>query len=342
MSLVQGQFHHTSSAFTLDVQFAFAGMGVTALFGPSGCGKTTFLRLMAGLDMCTEGELLVSGRAWQTTDSFLPPHLRSLGYVFQNGQLFEHLNVQQNLQFGFDRTPKSERRIQLQQAVELLQLQPYLHRSPRQLSGGQKQRVAMGMAILRSPQLLLMDEPLSGLDEVSKSEILPFISQLAHEVKIPIIYVSHSLDEVVRLADDLVLMDEGRFVVHGSLSQVLTDFAHPLALCENAGSLVQAQVKSYDQQNHLLCLGFPGGEFLTPGNELPLGEQVRLRIMARDVSLTLNQPDSSTILNVLPAKLMEMREYGTAQTMVKLHLGKQLSSPASPANPLRLWICSQT
>ncbi|HIP53448.1 MAG TPA: molybdenum ABC transporter ATP-binding protein, partial [Chromatiales bacterium] len=195
--------------FVLDVDTVFPGKGVTAIFGPSGCGKTTLLRAIAGLERDPNGYCQVGEHLWQKKAMFLPAHRRSLGYVFQEASLFPHLSVRRNLEYGFKRVPKNQRRVTLEEATALLGLGNLLARRPLGLSGGERQRVAIGRALLTSPRLLLMDEPLAALDQASKREILPYLERLHDELAMPLLYVSHAADEVARLADHLVLLDNG-------------------------------------------------------------------------------------------------------------------------------------
>jgi len=198
---IQAQLHLAHDNFTLDATFCVPARGITALFGPSGCGKTTLLRAIAGLEKDARGTFKIGDTVWQNETRFLPTHQRALGYVFQEASLFTHLSVQQNLEYGFNRISTEQQRIPFEQAVDLLGLESLLSRNPAQLSGGERQRVAIARALLTSPQLLLMDEPLSALDHQRKQEILPFFERLHSELDIPILYVSHAPDEVARLAD---------------------------------------------------------------------------------------------------------------------------------------------
>ncbi|WP_323156302.1 molybdenum ABC transporter ATP-binding protein, partial [Pseudomonas oryzihabitans] len=211
MSLT-ARFELSHPGFALDVDLALPGSGVTALFGPSGSGKTSCLRCVAGLEHGARGRLVVAGETWQDSERglFLPPHRRALGYVFQDANLFEHLDVRRNLLFGWKRVAPGERRLALEQVVELLGIAGLLTRMPARLSGGERQRVGIARALLTSPRLLLMDEPLAALDAERKAEILPYLERLTRELALPILYVSHAPDEVARLADHLVLLEQGR------------------------------------------------------------------------------------------------------------------------------------
>jgi len=315
---ISARFRVQRGNFELDVDFTVPAQGVTALFGPSGCGKTTLLRAIAGLDHYPGGELRVGEMVWQTPDDFLPTHQRPLGFVFQDASLFPHLNVQQNLAYGWKRVPESERRLPLQRVIELLDITPYLQRRPGTLSGGERQRIAIARALAVSPKLLLMDEPLVGLDFNRKQEILPYIEALHHELDIPLIYVSHSADEVARLADFLVLMDAGHVVALGNIHDLLTRLDLPLAQGSEAAAVLEAVVAGHDEEFHLTHLDFAGGRFTIPREMKQIGDPVRLRLAARDVSLTLEHQWGTSILNIFPATVDTMSDYGEAQVTVRL------------------------
>ncbi|MBV9287837.1 MAG: molybdenum ABC transporter ATP-binding protein, partial [Hyphomicrobiales bacterium] len=229
-------FKGSVGAFALDAAFVAPAMGVTALFGPSGCGKTTVLRCIAGLNRLRDGFCAVGEDVWQNGNLFLPTHRRPLGYVFQEASLFPHLSVRRNLLYGAprlsDAPPAAD--IDFDEVIELLGVKPLLDRSPRNLSGGERQRTAIGRALLSQPKLLLMDEPLAALDRASKNEILPFLERLRDRLRLPVIYVSHDIAEVERLADHVVLMDKGRVLANGPLVEVQSDPSAPLATARDA------------------------------------------------------------------------------------------------------------
>ncbi|MEW7976230.1 MAG: molybdenum ABC transporter ATP-binding protein [Candidatus Sedimenticola endophacoides] len=312
LSLRRGDFH-------LEAGFQAPGEGVTALFGPSGCGKTSLLRAIAGLEPMARGRLRVNGDAWQSPNHFTPPHHRPLGYVFQEASLFPHLDVEQNLCFGLRRIAPRQRRVGLEEAVELLGIARLLRRRCMELSGGERQRVAIARALLTSPRLLLMDEPLAALDLASKTEILPFLERLHGELKIPVLYVSHSPDEVARLADRLVLMEAGRVRASGPVAEMLTRADLPLALGDDAEALIEATTHGYDPDYHLNYVDFHGGRFTVAGAELPGGTAVRLRVLARDVSLTLEPQQGTSILNIFPARVESISPINPSQVLVRLN-----------------------
>ncbi len=320
---IQARFHHRYAGFTLDVDLQLPGKGVTALFGPSGCGKTTLLRCMAGLTRADQGQLTVNGEVWQDDEHCRPTHQRPLGYVFQEASLFAHLNVRRNLQYGQARVQKTERRIELGSVVELLGIAHLLERMPQGLSGGERQRVAIARALLTSPRLLLMDEPLAALDIARKMEFLPYLERLHDELDIPVVYVSHAPDEVARLADHIVLMQEGRTVAAGPLTETLARLDLPIHLGEDAGVVLRAVVVERDTAWHLARVEFPGGSLWVRDGGHAVGHAVRVRILARDVSIALAPVVGTSIQNCLPATVEQMADdYHPALSLLRLRLGQ--------------------
>ncbi|WP_455196674.1 molybdenum ABC transporter ATP-binding protein [Kaarinaea lacus] len=316
---IEARFYLTRDEFTLDVEMRVPAQGISAISGPSGSGKTTLLRAFAGLEYCRDGYLALGDQIWQDTKRFVPTHQRPLGYVFQEANLFPHLSVQRNLEYGYKRLAEHDRQLALDQVVDLLGISTLLSRQPDSLSGGERQRVAIARALLTSPRLLLMDEPLAALDIKSKSEIYPFLDRLNRELAIPILYVSHSPDEVARLADQLVLMDKGKVLASGAIATMLTRLDLPLAHSTDAESIIEAKVISFDEAFHLTYLQFAGGQFTISGNDLGIGQSVRLRILARDVSLTLERQTDTSILNIFPVTVEELMEENPAQLTVRLN-----------------------
>jgi molybdate transport system ATP-binding protein len=308
--------------FALDVQCEFPGRGVSALFGRSGCGKTTLLRCIAGLDRFAHARVRFEDEVWQDERSFTPTHRRALGYVFQEANLFPHHDVRGNLQFALRRVPPAQRRVQLAQAVELLGLAALLDKRPQQLSGGERQRVAIARALLSSPRLLLLDEPLSSLDETSKAEILPHLEQLHDALSIPVIYVSHALSEVMRLADELVLIDDGRVRAAGALQELLTRADLPLAQLDGGGAVLEGTIESHDDLYHLSWVDIDAGRLAIARKSLPIGHRVRVRIDGRDVSLALREPELTSISNILPATVLDLLpDRDPALVTVRLQIG---------------------
>lgn len=314
------RFRLAYPGFSLDVALTASARGVTALFGHSGSGKTTLLRCLAGLDRAPGGYLSVAGQVWQDESVFLPTHKRPLGYVFQEPSLLPHRTVLRNLEYGMKRVPAKARHVSLDHAIELLGLGHLLTRLPDKLSGGERQRVAIARALLVSPRLLLMDEPLASLDSASKAEILPYLGRLHEELAVPVIYVSHAADEVLRLADYLVLLEQGQVRASGPLRDLVTRLDLPL-VHEDATAVVEATVAAHDPAYHLTWLEFPGGRLTVPLADYMPGRRVRLRIQARDVSLALEKSTRTSILNILPATVTEIAEADPAQLLVKLHTG---------------------
>jgi molybdate transport system ATP-binding protein len=283
--------------FCLDVDLNLPLKGVTALFGPSGSGKTTVLRCIAGLERAPHGRLTVAGEIWQDERHWVPTHKRPLGYVFQEASLFSHLTVLGNLNYGIRRISTGARVI-LEHAIELLGISHLLARKPDRLSGGERQRVAIARALAVNPRLLLMDEPLAALDLKRKQEILPYLERLHDELEIPVLYVSHSPDEVARLADHLVVMETGRVVIDGPLAATLARLDLPIHLGEDIGTIIETTVSEIDKEWHLMRVDFPGGNLWARDSGVPAGHRVRVRVLARDVSLA-DRLGHSSIQNVL-------------------------------------------
>lgn len=319
--MIKARFNIKRSDFNLDVSFHIPSFGVTALFGPSGCGKTTLLRAIAGLERCPGSYLKIGDKLWQKDDFFIPVHKRSIGYVFQETSLFPHLSIRKNLEYGFKRTPGEQRRITFQQAVNLLGIKALLERKPHNLSGGERQKVAIARALLTSPRLLLMDEPFNAIDAKSKGEILPFLERLHEQLEIPMIYVSHSPDEVARLADHLILMESGKILATGPIEETLIRSDLPLARGNEAAAIVQGKVAGHDEEFQLTYIDFSGGQFCVSKKEVTTGESVRMRVLAKDVSISLKHQERVSILNILPAEVIEVSDLNPSQVLVRLDLG---------------------
>ena len=308
--------------FQLQVECEFPGRGITALFGRSGCGKTTVLRCIAGLERVARASVRFNGEVWQDQRRFVPTYLRPLGYVFQESSLFAHLDVRGNLEYGLRRVPAAQRRIGFDQAVRYMGLESLLTHRAEQLSGGQRQRVAIARALLTSPQLLLMDEPLSSLDLASRGEILPHLERLHDELSIPIIYVSHEIGEVMRIADHITLLEAGRVRAFGSIHEMLTRPDLPLAHLEEAGSIFDGLIAEHDPHYHLSYVGIAAGRLAISLRAAPIGQPVRVRIDARDVSLALEPPQHTSITNILPGRVMDVTDdRDPAQRLVRIDVG---------------------
>jgi molybdate transport system ATP-binding protein len=315
--------NHQLGGFHLKVDVSVPSRGITALFGRSGAGKSSVVNLLAGLLRPDDGLVKVNGTVLFDSANGLsvPPEQRRLGYVFQEGRLFPHLSVRGNLLFGHRRITAAERRIGFDEVVALLDIAPLLHRRPRDLSGGEKQRVAIGRALLANPKLLLMDEPLASLDAARKNEIVPFIEKLRDSFGIPIIYVTHDLNEIVRLADRVILMSNGASVFTGSVEEAMgrLDMAEIMDHPE-AEAVIAGHVAQHDDAFGLTHLTLPGAELRVRRMALPPGAAVRVRIRARDVAVALSAPSGISVLNVLPVRIEDIVDR-REQCLLRLAVG---------------------
>jgi molybdate transport system ATP-binding protein len=318
--------------FELDVNLNLPEQGITAIFGPSGSGKTSLLRAVAGLEKIQQGLIQVGSHIWQDTQHNIcwPTWQRPLGYVFQESSLLPHLNVQHNLNFGLKRALKSSSSARLdatkslQESIELLGIEALLQRMPHELSGGERQRVAIARAIAMQPQLLLMDEPLASLDAARRLEIFPWLARLRDDLKIPMLYVTHASEEVVRLADHLVVLDKGRVKAQGPVSAVLTQIVNPVMVGEDAGALLTGCIGAVDSKWHLSRVDFQGGSVWMRDAGLHIGKAVRLRILARDVSLATSEPQNTSIQNQLRCSIQSITpDAHPSQVMVVLKCGAE-------------------
>ena len=326
MSLVV-EAKHRLGDFSLDAAFTSDG-GVTALFGRSGSGKTSLVRIIAGLTRPGEGRVQLGDEVLVDTARriFVPAHRRRFGYVFQEARLFPHLTVRQNLNYGRWFSPKGARAENPERIIDLLGIGDLLDRQPANLSGGEKQRVAIGRALLASPRLLLMDEPLAALDEERKAEILPYLERLRDEVGIPIVYVSHSVAEVARLADRVVLMSNGRIEAVGAPSEVLSGpRLSSAAERREAGSVLSGRVEARDAAHGLATIRLDGGSaILVPGAAVSPGEMVRLRIPARDVMIATVRPEGLSALNILEGTVEAIEPDGDGMASLRIACGRDL------------------
>ena len=322
--MIEGRLKLARARFTLDVALVLPARGVSALFGPSGCGKTSVLRALAGLERAA-GRVSFDGEVWQddALGRFVPTHRRPIGYVIQEAALFPHLDVRGNLAYGLKRTPPAGRRIALDQAVDLLGIGHLMARRPATLSGGERQRVAIARALATSPRLLLLDEPLAALDAQRKAELLPYLDRLHEELGVPIVYVSHSIDEVARLADHLVLMDEGRVLAAGALPEMLARLDLPIAFGDAAGVVLDAVVGARDEPWQLARLDADAGCRIWARDQgLAIGRRVRLRVLARDVSLTRAPQTGTSIGNQLRGSIEAIADDShPALALVRVRVG---------------------
>jgi molybdate transport system ATP-binding protein len=309
--------------FLLDAGFR-ATAPVVALFGRSGSGKTTLVNALAGVLRPDQGRIVVDDVLLFDRERGIdvPPERRRVGYVFQDALLFPHLSVRKNLYYGYRMVAAPERYVDPARVIDLLGLGALLERAPSQLSGGEKQRVAIARALLASPRLLLLDEPLASLDTQRKDEILHYIGRLRDEFRIPIVYVSHSIEEVTTLAESVVLLTQGKTVAVGGVREIMARLdLHPLTGRHEAGTLIEAQVKAHDNGYQLTTFAFDGGELVVPGIRGDIGEHARIRIRARDVSLATERPTHVSTLNVLEGTVAEISQETGAIAEVKLVIG---------------------
>jgi molybdate transport system ATP-binding protein len=375
MGKITGHFQLQRKSFLLDVEFSIPDNGITVVFGRSGAGKSSLLRCIAGLEKPQQGKLMVKEHCWQDADAhyFRPVWKRAVGYVFQEGYLFPHLSVKQNLLYGYTRARKNKRAltgggvdpvvkprddnartmpsreqrmssrglttgsrestntsdISYEEVVEYLSLENLLKREVTDLSGGEKQRIAIARAFLTAPDVLLMDEPVSALDEESKQDVFTCLKRLREKTSIPVIYVTHSWREMLQLADTIVFMQQGKITAAGEATTLLTQLDLPLSHSDQASAVFDATVTKHDQPFGLTHLSFSGGTILVPFQDVAIKTRHRISIRARDVSITLKKPEQTTILNVFPATITEIdttsRQSHHGQCLVKLDLhGTQL------------------
>jgi len=325
MTTILARFRLDYGDFNLDVDLKLPGTGITVLFGHSGSGKTTLLRCIAGLQHAPQGLLEINGQRWQDSEHglFLPTYKRPLGYVFQEANLFSHLTVKDNLHYGLKRIKQNSGTVKLEQAVELLGIDPLMERLPGNLSGGERQRVAIARALALNPEILLMDEPLASLDFKRKQEILPFLSRLHQQLDIPVLYVTHSQQEVAQMADTLVIMEYGRALASGPLAETQSRLDIPLAQEREAATVWQVSVAEHETDYHLTRVEFAGGSLSLAAVDAPVGTALRVQIYARDVSIALEAPTATSILNVLPATITGIAEGRDSQSIIRLQVGGQ-------------------
>ncbi|GAA3934230.1 molybdenum ABC transporter ATP-binding protein [Litoribacillus peritrichatus] len=312
------QHRTTNQPFALDVDINLPGNGISAIFGHSGSGKTTLLRCIAGLEKADQGFLTVKGETWQNNRCFLPTHKRPIGYVFQESSLFPHLTAQGNLDYAVKRankksaskqsTSKQSTRALFERVTTIMGITPILNQYPHQLSGGERQRVAIARALLIQPEILLMDEPLASLDMARKQEILPYLERLREGFDLPIIYVSHAMDEIARLADHAIALDEGKVIAQGTLQDVFSQVDSPIHFGEDTGVVISGQVTERDTRWHLSKIAFDGGCLWVKDGGDALNQKVRVRVLARDISLAKSCHHDSSILNRLEVTVAEIHQ----------------------------------
>ena len=314
----------TRDDFRLELEASLSNEGVTAVFGPSGSGKTTLLRCLAGLHDVADGLIRVAGETWQDGTTKVATHERRVGYVFQEPSLFTHLNVAENLAYAEQRAGQAHPGINKKELIKLLDLEPLLNSRAQALSGGEGQRVAIARALLSAPKLLLMDEPLASLDQPRKQELLPYLANVTRQCGIPIMYVSHALDEVVQLADHLLVLDSGKVVQTGSVADVLADPCPLLASQVDVCVALDVKVTELLPEWHMTIVKLGSYSLRVPGTNHTLGEKLRLRVQARDVSLTEVEASGTSILNHLPAQVLGLiPSSDDASVLVQLKVEEQ-------------------
>ena len=307
--------------FQLNLDMALPGSGITVLFGPSGSGKTTVLRCVAGLERPGRGLIRLGSEVWQDDSKgvFRPTWKRDIGYVFQEASLFDHLNVRGNLHFGLRRAAKSGALEALEQAIELLGIDHLMNRQVSGLSGGERQRIAIARALATQPRLLLLDEPLASLDAARRQEILPWLERMRDELRIPMLYVTHSTDEMARLADHLVVLSNGAVMADGPASEVLSRADSPVMVGEDAGVLLAGTVSRRDEQWQLSEITTAGGSIWVDDAHLGVGRRVRLRVLARDVGIALQSDREQTLRNQLPGVVESIHDdLRPSQSMIRI------------------------
>jgi molybdate transport system ATP-binding protein len=305
--------------FLVDAAFTIPAKGVLGIFGHSGSGKTTLLRCLAGLEKETRGRIEVNGEVWLSDRKNLSTQQRNVAYVFQEGRLFPHLTVAKNLQYGANRSVSGNSNIDADYLLKLLNISQLLTRYPDQLSGGEKQRVAIGRALLKNPQILLLDEPLASLDEKRKQEILPYLERLHDDLSIPILYVSHDLDEMLRLCDFMLVMERGKLVFNGNIHDALVSPESPLATIENAAAMLEGTVSKQEKEFDISTVHtINGNQFQVPGL-LAIGKQVRLIVFASDVSVAKNKASESSILNIIEGRVSAVLDKKGGRVLVQIN-----------------------
>lgn len=305
--------------YPIDLDLCLPDRGVTAVYGPSGAGKSTLLRVIAGLDRVDGAVVRFNQTIWQDNDVFVPPHQRKLAMVFQQPSLFDHMSVEQNIFYARRVAAKAVNpAFPIDSFIDTLQLRPLLQRTPMSLSGGEQQRVAILRALAANPALLLMDEPLASLDDKLKSDFMLLFDELLAKISIPVIYVTHSKQEVARLSQQLVLIEQGRCITQGETQLVLTDLSHTLAVANDAKCALQGTVIAQDEHHHVTQVSTQAGDIWVSYIGRPLGSKVNLVIKAKDVSLTLSKQTDTSILNILYGQIVASRETGQGKVVIKI------------------------
>jgi molybdate transport system ATP-binding protein len=336
--MIEVSVRHDFPGFALDAAFRVERPGITALFGPSGSGKTTLVNAIAGIFRPRDGRIAVDGRVLLDTanGTFIPARARRTGTVFQDSRLFPHMSVENNLRFGWRRAAEKASAAEFAHVLDLLGLEPLLPRRPAKLSGGEKSRVALGRALLASPEILLLDEPLAALDAARKADILPYLERLRDDARLPMIYVTHSLDEVMRLADHLILLKQGRVAAEGRVFDLLPDLEFDAVLgAAPVGAVFPATVKA-QRGDGLTTLGFDGGELAVARLDSAIGTRLRVRLRAEDIMLALEEPRAISANNVLPATVTQISAHAASADVQLLCGGVKLVARITRASLNRL------
>jgi len=311
------------SGFILDVEFDIPARGVLGIFGNSGSGKTTLLRCLAGLETNATGNISIKNNIWLSENISLSAHNRSIGYVFQDNRLFPHMNVEKNLDYGRQRS-KGRKNINKKNLLQLLDIKSLLKRNPAELSGGEIQRVAIARAILSNPSLILLDEPLASLDEARKLEILPYLDRLHNELEIPVLYVSHSLEEMSRLCDYLLVIDNGKSVYSGEIHEALVSPESPVAKSDHAAALLEGQVIKHEPENYISIIQTKNGNQFELQGLLEIDSHIRLRINASNVSISKSRPQDSSVLNIIDATISDIVDEQSSYVLLQLNCNNDI------------------
>lgn len=322
---LNAQIRFDRQHWSLDIDLELPSRGVSALYGPSGCGKTTVLHILAGLQRGRRGsQISLDSQPWQSGSQFVAPEHRGVGYVFQDGRLFPHLTVTGNLDYAVKRR-FSENGPSVDEVCQWLQIGDLLTRRPQQLSGGEQQRVAIARTLVSAPQLLLLDEPLSALDSENREKAMSLLEALHRRLSIPVIYVSHQLEEVMRLADYVVLMQQGRLIAQGDIATLSTSLDSPLIHHSGVGSVLEATTIKYDHEYGIteVAIDDTATLLLAQPTAQQAGARIRLRVPAEAVSLSKTVATDSSVLNILPATVQGWQQQGESHVLVRLQLGQQ-------------------
>ena len=305
--------------FLVQAEFDIPSRGVLGIFGDSGSGKTTLLRCLAGLEKQAQGQIEFNGQTWLNESLNLPSQARNVGYIFQEGRLFPHLNVQENIDYGSKRCKQNNTPLDRKKLFELLNIGHLLSRKPQQLSGGEKQRVALGRALLKNPQIMLLDEPMASLDKKHKQEILPFLSCLHRELSIPMLYVSHSLEEVSLLCDHIIVMQQGRVQFDGRLHEALVSAASPLTKADDAAAVLDGIVTKQEKEFQLSTIQTANGNNIVVPGKTEIGQQVRVRIQASNISLCKTAISDSSILNIIEGTISAIVDESGSHVLLQIN-----------------------